>query len=552
MEANTLQRLLESGESETVEFKRGVPSEKDLAEAVVCLANARGGRIILGVTDEGEIHGCRDYDAEDMKRAVFNATDPPLVVDVAEVHTAKGTVLVVTVPASPVLHATTSGKYLRRVGRTCQPVAPYQIPSILVQKGQLDYTAMVVPGASLDDLDAREIHALRSLLSERNPRSELASLGDRDFIVALELARREEGALRPTVAGLLLAGKAAAINMFVPGARVTYLHFGGDEIDYDFREDLQRPLVATLERLTEVIEARNRLQTVPVGLARVEVRDFPVEAYREGILNALCHRDYTQHDAVYIRHRSDRLEIESPGGFPTGITPETILHHRPKHRNPVLARVLQRLGYVEQAGIGVDRIYRALLMNGKEPPEYVEEGDSVRLVLRDGLFDKNFARFVSEAAARGTPLNLDQLIVLSHLKRHRSVDRTTAAAICQRSEREAGEILAAMTRLGLVERRGTKGGTTYILSARLAHLAGEEAAYMRDRGLDAVKRREMVLDYARTWGSITNEKCRDLCGVNFHQATRLLADLCRQGLLRREGRGRYTRYVPSPTANVGG
>lgn len=418
-----------------------------------------------------------------MKRAVFNATDPPLVVDIADIHTASGAVLILTVPQSPALHATTSGKYLRRVGRTCQPVAPYQIPTVLVQKGQLDYSAMVAPGASLDDLDPLEVRMLRAVITQRNPRSELAAMNDRDFLVSLELARREGGALLPTVAGLLLAGKAAALNAFIPGARVTYLHFGADEIDYDFREDLQRPLVSTLERLTELIEARNLLHTLPVGLARVEIR----------------------------------LEVESPGGFPSGITPETILHHRPKHRNPVLARILQRLGYVEQAGIGVDRIYRALLMNGKEPPQYVEQGDSVRLVLRDGLFDKGYALFAAEAVARGKPLTLDQLIVLSHLKRQRSIDRATAAAVCQRSERETGEILA-----------------------------GDEAAYMRDRGLDAVRWREMVLEYARTWGSVTNEKCRDMCGLNFHQATRLLAGLCRKGLLRREGRGRYTRYVPVP------
>ncbi len=543
MDDKDLRRLIEDGEGETVEFKRGIPSAKDLAETVVCLANARGGKILLGVGDKGEILGCRDFDAEELKRAIFNGVAPPLVVEVEVVRLPEGSVLVVTVPRSPVLHATTAGKYLRRVGRACQPVSPYEIPAVLVQKGQLDYTSLVVSGADLDDLDPPEVQRLRRLVVERNPRSELVSLSDGDFLAALEMVRREGGRLRPTVAGILAAGRAAALRSFVPGARVTYLYSGADEINYEVREDLERPLVTTLDRLGELIEARNRLFTLPVGLMRLEISDFPVEAYREGILNALCHRDYTQPDPVYVRHRPDRLEIESPGGFPAGITPETILHHRPKHRNPVLARLLQRLGYVEQAGIGVDRMYRALLSSGKEPPEYVERGDAVLLILRDGVFDRNFALFATEASARGRPLTLDQLIILSYLKRHRRLDRATAAAICQRSEREASEILAEMDRLGLVERRGTGAGTTYLLPARLAHLAGEEAAYVRDRGLGAVKWREMVLEYVRAWGSITNEKCRDLCGLNFHQASRLLADLCRQGLLRREGRGRYTRYV---------
>ncbi|MFQ5855751.1 MAG: ATP-binding protein [Anaerolineae bacterium] len=126
-------------------------------------------------------------------------------------------------------------------------------------------------------------------------------------------------------------------------------------MDYDQREDLRKPLLAMLERLTDLIEVRNTLKTVQVGLFRLEIRDFPQEVYREAILNALVHRDYTVPGGIYIRHRSDRLIIESPGGFPAGITPHNILYYRPYHRNAVLTDLLEQLRFVERAGVGVER-----------------------------------------------------------------------------------------------------------------------------------------------------------------------------------------------------
>ncbi len=545
MVRNVLDEWIASGEGERIEFKRGVPPIKDLAEDVVCLANARGGRILLGVGDRGEIVGCRDYDAFALKNGIFRATNPPITVEIEEVPTERGAVLVVLVPDSPVLHCTTSGKYLRRVGRSCEPIPPHQITAVLVEKGQLDYTSMPVPGAELADLDETALRTLRGLAAAREPNSELARLPEHDFLLALELVRRQGGKLIPTVAGLLLAGRQEALRELVPGAGIVYLRFAGEALEYEYREEIFRPAPQAVERVSELIEARNAVHTLSIGLIRLDIPDFPREAYREALLNAVCHRDYTQPDWVYVYHWPDRLKVASPGGFLRGITPRNILHHRPRHRNPALARAFQRLGYVEQAGIGVDRMFRVLLAYGKEPPEFAEEATSVEVTIRDGTFDRAFTAFVAEEERAGRPLSLDQLLVLAHVRRNRWIDRGTAAAVCQRSEREAGEVLADMVRRGLLERRGVRGGAEYHLPPRLYRLAGEQAAYVRERGLDAARAREMILAYARTWGEITNEKCRTLCGLTFAQASRLLADLTREGLLRREGRGRYTRYRPA-------
>lgn len=547
MDATFALQLIRAGESDTVEFKMwSKQARTDLAETAVCLANHRGGHILLGVRDDGAITGCRDYDVEELRRSVFDGTDPHLTVGIHEVELPDGVVLVVEVPRSPVVHATSSGRIIRRTGTSCRPVSPGELAPLFVDKGILDYTALPMAGATTGALDPAEVERLRRLYAERNPTSELNLYEPPDWLAALSLTATWQGATVPTVAGLLLAGDAAALRRLLPQCTITYLHYPGADVDYDFREEIQLPLVAALRRVQELVDARNRLSQLPVGLLRFEIWDFPPDVYREAILNALTHRDWTRPEGVLIHHRPDRLEIENPGGLPEGITPANILHHPPKHRNPLLAGFFQRLGFVEKAGAGVNRMYRSLLMAGKEPPEYVAWPDAVKVILRDGSYDHVFARLAHEENQRGSPLGTDELLVLSHLRRNRQIDRTTAANLCQRSEREAGEILAGMVRRGLLERMGRTRAIVWRLSAGVYRRLSEESGYVRDRGVDPARHTELVQEHVRRWGSITNTACRELCGLTAPQASRLLGSLVRTGVLVRHGAGRGARYFPGP------
>jgi ATP-dependent DNA helicase RecG len=223
-----------------------------------------------------------------------------------------------------------------------------------------DFTAQVLPAASLSDLDPVEVLRLRRILEERG--SNLAALPDLELLFALGLLERVEGQDKPTVAGLLLAGTPLALKRLLPQAEVSYYFHGqpdgyleGPE-GYAFREDILRSIPALLERLRDLIQARNRVRYLTVGLFRLEVWDFDQEVYREALLNALVHRDWQSPDAIQVHHYPDRLEVSNPGSFPPGITPENILRHPPKRRNPRLAEALYRLGYVEREGSGVDKM----------------------------------------------------------------------------------------------------------------------------------------------------------------------------------------------------
>ncbi|PNY80311.1 helix-turn-helix domain-containing protein [Deinococcus koreensis] len=553
-------------------------SPQELARYAVGLANARGGTVLVGVDlvggapaerDAGELHPLM------VTHAIFELSGGRLTVNVQHHRLPGGArVLAVFVPQAPYVLAAPDGSVIAWDGAHLVPVTPSEAEPVADQ----DFTATVPPDASLADLDPAEVARLRGL----GRRIEAARLPDLDFLRELGLLIPSHGALRPTLAAILLAGTPAALRAHVPQSEVCYYHHAGSDVEFQFREDLLRPIPALLTRLAELIQARNRFTPVQVGLFRIEVWDQDEAVYREALLNALTHRDYTLRDAVHVHHHPDRLEILNPGGLPGGITPGNILRHQPKRRNPLLAEVLARLGLVERAGVGVDKMYSLMLRHGKEPPEYITYPDAVTLSLHSPGFDADFVRFVARKQEEMQTLSLDMLIVLSLLLREGEATRGTLARALQLPEDRTPRLLRSMEEHGLIGRAGVGRGISYTLSAevwlalgrreagaggaalvspapspdpdrsgqptpvarptRPAPPAARPAKTARPGAASAAgpsrgEIRAIALALAREQGRVRNVDLRAACGLSTQQAWRTLRRLVQDGLLRKLGTG---------------
>jgi len=538
MTSEELQALITQGEGQRLDFKRGVPSVKDLALVVICLANADGGKILLGVDDRGCIRGCPSYDVPDLLAGVCRTTDPPITVDIEEVPTPQGTVLVVGVPRTPFVHGTAGGVFQRRVGRQCLPMSPADVLAFQSERAGLDYSALLLGQARYpDDVDSQALERLRAEIALRSPA--LAQQADRDLLGSLRLLA-DDGteAARLTVAGGLLLGRAETLRRNLPQAEVAYFR-QRTETDIRLSERLYLPLPLLLRRLEELIEADNEVHSFLLGLQRIDVPALPQAVYREAILNAVAHRNYGLPGNVVLRHFPDRLEVMSPGGFPAGVSPANILR-QVVSRNRLLAEVLQRVGYVERAGYGVDMMYEQMLRLGKEPPWFIPDELSVRVVIRDSAFDEPFVGFVQRRLRADSPPTLEQLLVLSHLKRNLELDLAAATGLFQRSEGEASEVLAGMVRDGLLERVGTGKAAVYQLTVETAEQLDVSAL---GRLPTPAEQEARVLEYVQERGQITNRECQRLCGLSTYQASRLLSRMSHAGKLRAVGAGRGRAYI---------
>lgn len=407
-----------------------------------------------------------------------------------------------------------------------------------------DFTARVLE-SGIEAVDPIEVERLRRIV---NSRAQVAGQTPEELLKGIG-AIGPEGKL--TVAGLLLCGREEELRRLVPGHGVIFLQMKS-EVEYERRVESGKPLLALIDELWRAIEPHNRIYTLKFGLFHFEIPDYPVEVCREALLNAFTHRDYSILSPVYVRLYPDRLEISSPGGFVSDVSAENIVGHEPISRNPLLAQVLQRIGLVERAGMGVKRMFQVLLSYGKEPPSYEAGGDFVRVTIRsdraEGRLDETFARFVVRCQQEGRELRLPDLLILNWLKRNREVDVSEACRIISRLEREAYEVLNSMVNRGLLEQFGEKKGRVYRLSKMVYAQLRRSLTYLPFHRAELAYAETAILNYLRELPGqaeerfVTNEIVRTLLRVSPHQAGYVLAGLVKKGRLVLRGKGRAAKY----------
>ncbi len=545
-------RTIPQQESLTIEFKSDQArlNDRDLIATVVCLANTDGGILYLGVEDNGTITGLHPQRQSPaaLSALIANRTNPPISVRINILQEEGHNVAAIEVPKSPRLVATSDGLLQRRRLQAdgtpqCVPFYPHEFISRQSTLGLLDHSANPVIGTTLDDIDPLERQRLRQMIERFSGDSTLIGLTDDELDGALGLVRTVEGQRVPTVAGLLLIGKESALREHLPTHEVAFQVLDGTQVRVN--DFYRTPLLKTFERIQEQFEARLEEDEIQWGLFRVAIPTYDPRAFREALVNAIIHRDYSILGAVYVRLQGDTLSISNPGGFVEGVTLENLLVVEPKPRNPALADAIKRIGLAERTGRGVDLIFQGLLRYGRPEPDYSgSNASTVQVVLSSTEADLPFLKMIIEEENRTqSPISLDALIVLSRLRNTRRIDVTTVAQAIQKSETAARAILERLVEIGLIEPHGIKKGRTYTLSAETYRDLGQSASYIRQAGFDHIQQEQMVLQYAQKHNKVTRKDVMELCRISDYQAGNLLRRLSAENKLILHGKSRGAYYT---------
>jgi len=522
-------------------------------EMAICMANGGGGTVVFGVNDKAigrkkAILGVPpEVDINRLKKAVYDSTDPRLTPVFQELAVPEGTGRLIVMQVYPGLppYTDTSGRGKIRVGKDCQPLTGTLRRRIMVETGETDFTAISVPGPPESFISAAAMERLREAARRENAPEDLLNKTNRDLLAALELIRNGQ-LLR---AGIFLAGTRDAIRKHFPGYVWTHLRMKTDT-DYSNRADGRDALPIALDRMLDRVMADNPITTVHHGLFHFEIRTYPEIALREALLNAFAHADYRIAGPIMVKQFQDRLEISNPGGLPGGITPDNILRHEPISRNPTLVDALTRLRLVNRSNLGIRRMYHALLIEGKEPPIIIDEGEAVRVIFQASDLSVPFRMFVAEEADRGRILSVEHLLILQHLLRHPEIDTLVAAQITQQSERNARETLSEMElKLGYLERGGTGRGTYWTLRHDIHRRLSLPGHPERDRRIDWEAAKTRVLSILRQRAErgepgLSNAEIRQITHFDRNQARRLMKELMAENsAVRMEGEKRWARYA---------
>ena len=544
-------------EGQGLDFKEW--SRRGTAEAVssvvemaICMANGGGGTVVFGVEDTavGRVKAILgvpvEVDVNRLAKAVYDSTDPKLTPVFEDLRVPEGTgrLLVMHVYSGLPPYTDTAGRGKIRIGKDCQPLTGTLRRRIMVETGETDFTSTAVPGSPKAHLSAAAMERLRDAARHERAPEELLRKGDIELLETL-------GAIQGgkfTRAGLLLAGKEAAIQEHLPAFVWTHLRMQSDT-RYTDRMDGRDPLPVALARLFDRIMADNPISTLEHGMFHFEYRAYPEIALREALLNALSHADFRLGGPILVKQYPGKLEISNPGGFIGGISPENILHHPPAPRNPRLVEALARLRLVNRSNLGIGRMFEAMLIEGKEPPLIQEHGDSVTVTFRRREPSASFRAFVAEESRQGRLLSVDHLLILQHLVRHPEIDTAMAARICQRPEAEAREVLNDMEQvLGYLDRGGSGRGTYWALRPDLHRQLAGPGHPERDRRIDweAAKTRVLsVLKQRAKRGErgLSNAEIRQITRYDRTRVKRLMDELRREAPIAPAGKGRGVVWI---------
>ena len=546
-------RTIPEKETLTVEFKSDIDgfSEAELVAEIVGMTNTEGGMLYLGVEDDGTPTGLsnKHKDPIGLMALIANKTVPSIPVRAEIIEECDVEIMQIQVPMSRTIVATSDGKIQKRRLKPNEspenvPMYPYEIPSRLSALNLLDYSAQILEGASLEDIDTNERERLRSIIKYRKGDKALLELSDEELDKALQLVKEEAGVLRPTVTGVLLLGKEDRIAELIPTAKATFQVLEGTKVRKN--EQISKPLLATFELFEEYMKAWNPEREMEYGLFRVPIPEFSETAYREGLVNAFCHRDYTILQSVRVAVEDEGLTISSPGGFVEGVNLKNLLTVEPHGRNQVLADALKRIGLAEKTGRGIDRIFEGSIVYGRPLPDYNETTSScVKLFIQRSEPDLPFTKMISNEENRlGRSLPINSLLILSALQSQRRLSIQEISEYINVAESRTKANVEKLVEAGLVEATGSNKSRVYILSSKIYKEQDNVVGYVRQTGIDAVKYEAWIMELVtKQNGMITRDNVVELLNVSTSQAYRLLKKLTEKGKLELVGSGRKAFYA---------
>ncbi|MGE5571725.1 MAG: ATP-binding protein [Bacteroidota bacterium] len=529
-----LEQWIRAQEGERLEFKEARIrfSFDDLARYCCALANEGGGKVILGVTDQRprQVVGTQAFPQPEQVRNSFMQR-LPLRIEVLEIPHPNGRVLVFDVPTRPLgTPLKYDGVYWSRQADSLVPMSEDKLRNIFAETGR-DFSAEVCAGAGMEHLDLQAVEEFRRRWLEKSRNSTLASLSHEQLLRDAEL-------LLPdglTYAALVLFGTRSALGRFLAQAEVIFEYRSSEAAGpAEQRVEYRQGFFSCYEDLWRTINLRNGLQHYQVGMFVHDIPTFAERSVREAILNAVSHRDYQLGGSVFVRQYPRRLVIESPGGFPTGITLENILD-RQAPRNRRIAEAFARCGLVERSGQGVNLMFEESIKQGKLRPDFSgTDAYQVTLTLHGQVQDPRFVSFL-EQVNRELQVSFDihDFLLLDLVHREEPIP----AQLQPRLRRLAD--------LGVIETIGRGRGTHYLLARRFYVASGQRGLYTRRKGLDREQNKALLLKHLQDAfpdGCAMKELQQVVPALSRAFIKRLLDELRREGKARLEARRRWSRW----------
>ncbi|MFP4082418.1 MAG: ATP-binding protein [Candidatus Aminicenantes bacterium] len=387
-------RLLGKTETYKIEYKPSLSDTDRIIEIVCSFANTAGGVVFVGIKEgkeniEDRVTGI-DIGKDTLGRLVnriIDKTDPPIYPNIETVKVFEKNIIVIEVTEGRDKPYTAAGKPFIRVGDVTKQMKRTEYERIVLDKNKtkLLFDAQICKGATWKDIDEKRVRCfLKKAKAERNLEVDTA-ISIKETMNRLKLTR--DGKL--TNAAILMFGKDP--QKFFLEARLRCGRFKGVTAqEFIDMKVIEGNIIDQIDNAEKFVLTHIKKAAKIIMFERQEVWEYPPEALREAIVNAVCHRDYFLTGNIQIGIYDDRVEIWSPGRLPEPLTPNMLKgEHQSIPRNPLIANILFLIRYIEQWGKGTNKIIDWCKNHGLKEPDFLESGGSfvVRFPAPENILD---------------------------------------------------------------------------------------------------------------------------------------------------------------------
>jgi ATP-dependent DNA helicase RecG len=444
MDQTEIVELIKKGESKTVEFKEKFDNKT--VETAVAFANTRGGHILIGVSDQGAKKGVQigKETLSGWTNQISQGTQPRIIPEVESSEFESKTIAVIQIKEFPIKPVSTKGRCYRRVGNSNHLMTPQDIAEMHLHSTGTSWDKTPAPDATMSDIDPEKIE--RYIRRSRD-----AGRRDvEDHEEPLEILKKS---------GLFKEGKLTWAALLLFRKDTKYLRSQGLVHCGRFKEEtividnrmIEGTIVEQIDEAMDFIRKNISVKFVMTGKPqRDEVWDYPLEAIRESIINALCHRDYTMPSNTEVRIYDDRLTIWNPGGLPLGITMEDLLKpHGSVLRNKGIGAVLYDMGLIEQWGSGIGKMQNLCSLAGIPEPHFEEYQSGFLVEFRKDIYTEEYLRSLG--------LNERQINAVAYVKEKGKITNKKYQELTGVSRQTATIDLSEMVKKNVFERIGKAG-----------------------------------------------------------------------------------------------
>lgn len=451
-----LKRLISQGESGILEFKGSLQLKDEIGETVSAFSNLKGGIILIGISDEKEIKGIQvgKKTLTDLAEYIKRNTDPQIYPEVSTSKIENRTIISIKIKESDEKPVFFKSHAYKRVGDTTQRISSSEIRKLAKEsKGKIYWDEQIYEDANLDEIDEDKI---KWFLKEARRERGLKIPDDADIKeVLMRLKLLKNGKLAN--AALLLFSKERKFLQ----SEIKCIRFSGNKpvkpyIDFQTLEGDVFDLVNRAEDFV-LRNIRKAVWLVPGKVQREEKHEYPPDAIREAIVNAVVHRDYTSPSKVQVRIFDDYIEIWNPGKLPEGWTVEKLKQkHESIPRSPLLFKQFFWIKYVEDVGGGTLDMIEQCKEWGIPDPEFEDTGTSIIVTFKKSI--------LTQDALEQLGLNERQIKALEFIKQNRRISTKEYCNLFSVVKDTANRDLNDLIDKGLIKRAGSGPKTYYTLS----------------------------------------------------------------------------------------